>query len=278
MYVQKVGLLTGSLLGIIWMTRNVFLCKSGELASDGYRGYPQFLWEAFWGLLREKLASGAGENEGQWQTCVSVPGQWTEDPLLLQIKALHQKPQRQWLWRVPPTGSLPWCTPEWPVGTPEVGEPFDITKIRTHIFSFIEFNLYDTCLQSSRFSWSNCVSQEIYLPCSACLPTHERLSQVTPTYTLSICSPGTLLVGCDAPCQAQLRDQQRLPRPSPAPGCPLPHLVLHQGPIGGLRGDRFHQILLRIRLPHLLFGMLFDCLLLFLLLGPLLGKRQSNVK
>lgn len=89
-----------------------------------------------------------------------------------------------------------------------------------------------------------------------------------------VCSPGTLLVGTDAPRQAQLRHQCGLPRPSPAPGCPLPHLLLDQCPIGGLRGDRFHRLLPGARLFYLPVGMLFDGLLLFLLLGPLLGKSN----
>lgn len=111
-----------------------------------------------------------------------------------------------------------------------------------------------------------------------CLFTEFMILLIILCWSGGICSPGTLFIGCDAPRQAQLWDQSGLPRPSSAPGCPLSHLLLYQGPVGGFRGHRFYRFLPGIRLLHLLIGMFFDCLLLFLLLGPLLGKRQSYIK
>lgn len=90
-------------------------------------------------------------------------------------------------------------------------------------------------------------------------------------------SPGTLVVGRHAPHQAQLRDQRGLPRPPPAAGCSVPNLLLQRCPTGGLRRDGLHGVLPSRRLLQLL-RMVFRCLFLFLFLGPLLGKRQPQVK
>lgn len=95
---------------------------------------------------------------------------------------------------------------------------------------------------------------------------------------LSVCSPGTLVIGRHAPRQAQLRDQHGLPRPPPALGCSLSHLLLYYCLIGGLWRDRFYRVLPRIWFLHLVIRMFFDSLFLFLLLGPLLGKRQPSIK
>lgn len=85
--------------------------------------------------------------------------------------------------------------------------------------------------------------------------------------------PGTLVIGGHIPCQAQLRNQRGLPWPPPAVGYSLPHLLLYDSWVSELWGDGLLDLLLRKVFLDLLLSGLLCCLLLFLLFGPLLGKK-----
>lgn len=126
----------------------------------------------------------------------------------------------------------------------------------------------------------SCRSADVRSTVCECVCTQVPACVTCPPHLWSgICLPGTLVVGRYAPRQAQLRGQRGLPGPPPALRRSLPHLLLHHRAVGGLRRDRFHRILTGTWLLSLVIGwFFFSSLFLFLLLGPLLGKKQPYVR